>query len=113
MSNKAGKIQKISSKIGFKFVQQLTNVHLTVEVTKPRSGYLYIFDREMFPIGLTFIIGKITIEAEVTSDYYVERVDFYIDGQLKKSDYVEPYTCLLEDTLSFLHTIKGLSLIHI
>ncbi len=79
---------------------------ISVEITKPREGYLYIFDREIFPIGLTIIVGKITLEASVSSDYYVERVDFYIDEQLKKSDYVEPYTCLLEDTLSFLHTIK-------
>ena len=88
-------------------VTSYTNQSLSVEITKPKDGYLYIFDREISFTGTTLVIGKIHIEAEVISDYYTKKVDFYIDGELKKSDYVEPYTCLLEDTLFFSHIIKA------
>ena len=53
----------------------------SVEITKPEGGFLYIFDREIAPIGFTLIIGKITIEVEGSDD--ISGIGIYIDDQLK------------------------------
>ena len=33
-----------------------------MEIEKPRTGYLYVFDREILHIGKTVAIGRITVE---------------------------------------------------
>ena len=38
--------------------------NISIEITKPKEGFLYFFDREIFKIGFTFIIGRITIEVD-------------------------------------------------
>ena len=50
-----------------------------IEITRPKEGYLYVFDREISYIGKTFIIGKITICAE--ADGKMDRVEIYINGK--------------------------------
>ncbi len=77
---------------------------LQVEVTKPRDGYLYLFDREIMRIGFTVVIGSITIEVETSDD--VEGVDIYLDDYLKFSDYTLPYSRLYNERSIGGHTIK-------
>lgn len=52
-----------------------------INITRPKENYLYIFDREIMPYDYTFVIGKITIEAEVynPSNAIIKRIEFYID----------------------------------
>ena len=88
------------------FCSQVSSRRLSVAIVRPRQGFSYINDEEMDYTGKTLVYGRITIEATVTSEKHVEKVDFYIDEHLKKSDYVEPYTCILDDTSSSTHTIK-------
>jgi len=61
-----------------------------VEITRPKPGYLYLFDKEIFNIGFTLVIGPITIEVE--TDINTTEVDFYIDNNLKFSDDNMPYS---------------------
>ena len=62
----------------------------TVKITKPEKA-LYIFDRWIIPriFRLTLIIGKITIEVNAKDeDSGIEKVEFYINDQLKGTDVV-------------------------
>ncbi len=49
-----------------------------LRITKPKEGYLYIFDREIAHIGITIVIGKISVEAEVEGD--IKEVLFYVNS---------------------------------
>ncbi|RLF44996.1 MAG: hypothetical protein DRN29_07505 [Thermoplasmata archaeon] len=76
-----------------------------VYIENPVSGYLYIFDKPIMKtlFGNTFILGKITVK--VTA-YNVDRVEFYVDGQLKYTDEEEPYEWLWDEKAIGRHTIK-------
>jgi hypothetical protein len=81
----------------------------TVEITRPKGGYLYIFDKEIIPLpsGKTIIIGQITIDSTATdATSGIDRVEFYIDGILKNTDPDEPYEWLWDETVFFKHSIK-------
>ena len=77
-----------------------------VVVMKPKENYLYIYGREIAPMPITVIIGKINVEAEVNGLPEVEKLEFYIDDVLKSTDYEEPYTWLWDETSFLTHTIK-------
>jgi len=65
-----------------------------VEIIKPEKA-LYIGNVKILPrfLRLTKIIGSYTIEATATDeDSGIEKVEFYINGQLKGTDTNEPYT---------------------
>ncbi len=78
---------------------------LEVKITKP-GNYLYIIDREIIPLAMPFIIGKITIEATVNSTIEIAKVEFYIDGVLRFTDTTEPYSLLWSDFSFGSHAIK-------
>ena len=75
-------------------------------ITKPKENYLYIYGREIAPMPTTIIIGKITIEVEVNGVLSVEKVEFYIDGELKETKTEEPYEWTWDETSFLAHTIK-------
>ena len=69
-------------------------------ITRPKVPYLYIFDREITKLNRveSIIIGGITVETEVKSEKYVEKVEFYTDDQngntppkLRYIDYSPPF----------------------
>jgi len=65
-----------------------------VSITKPEKG-LYIFNRKILPrfIRPALIIGSITIEVNAKdADSGIEKVEFYICGELKGNDTSAPYT---------------------
>jgi hypothetical protein len=83
------------------------NTPPTIELIQPREGYLYIFDREIIPIPLTIVIGPITIEVEAHDEESgMDRAEFYIDDELRYTDYEEPYEWLWDETVFERHTIK-------
>jgi len=65
------------------------NISISIEITRPKEGYLYISDREIMPIASNkvVIIGTITIDAETNGN----SVEFYIDDELKYVDNGSPY----------------------
>jgi hypothetical protein len=83
----------------------IDNEGIQVEITKPRTGYLYLFDREIVKIGLTVVVGKITIEVTVADEF--GDVDIYIDNDLEFSDYTLPYSRLWNEQNFGKHTIKA------
>ena len=78
---------------------------MSVEIKKPREGFLYLFDNEILSIGFnTVVIGKITIEIDASDD--VGQVEIYIDDDLKFDDYTLPYSRLWNEKVTGRHTIK-------
>ncbi|MCD6147607.1 MAG: hypothetical protein J7J34_06385, partial [Thermoplasmata archaeon] len=79
----------------------------SVSIVKPR-GHLYIGDREIMPLpsNTTIIWGAITIEANAESGTGIEKVEFYVDDELKATLTAEPYSWTWDETAFFTHTIK-------
>jgi hypothetical protein len=78
----------------------------SIEIVKPLKGFLYVKDQQKASLKfITFILGKITIEANVTGDA-AQRVEFYIDDKLQHTDYGAPYTWVWAELAVFRHTLK-------
>lgn len=77
-----------------------------IKITKPKEGYLYVFDREVFFIGKTLVIGKITVE--VMAEGSVDRVEFYAYSKEYATeplyiDYDAPYSFTFSGKTSLLY----------
>jgi len=79
----------------------------SVSIIKPR-GHLYIGDREIMPLpgNTTIIWGAITVEVQAESEIGIEKVEFYIDDELKATLTAEAYEWLWDETAFFTHTIE-------
>jgi Bacterial Ig domain len=78
---------------------------LSVEIVSPKENYLYMGGNPVMTLNnRTIVYGKITIQANVTGS--VKRVDFYLDGVNKSTDYSAPYQYNWTSPISF----HGLSL---
>lgn len=81
---------------------------IAVEITQPEQGYLYLNNQKMFPLFLfTLIIGPITVEAKITTDQPIEKLEFYRGTTLEHTDYYPPFTWELDDTALFKQTLKA------
>ncbi|HEC76365.1 MAG TPA: hypothetical protein ENI33_03780 [Thermoplasmatales archaeon] len=78
-----------------------------IRIEKPVEKHLYIADREIIRLlKNTVIIGKITIKADAYDENGVEKVEFYIDDELKNTDYIMPYSWLWDEFAFGMHEIK-------
>ncbi|MEM2508888.1 MAG: Ig-like domain-containing protein [Candidatus Thermoplasmatota archaeon] len=81
-----------------------------IYIEKPKAGWLYINDKEIIPINLNYsiIIGRITFEAVAfDNESGIERVEFYLDGELKEIDYTMPYNFSIDERILFFHEIEA------
>jgi hypothetical protein len=64
-----------------------------VEITKPKPGYLYMFNKEVIslPIQMPVMVGKINITVEATDDSGIDRVLFMVCQELLYNDTEAPY----------------------
>jgi hypothetical protein len=66
-----------------------------ITITTPKERHLYISGKEIRYLNflpITLILGKIVVETEIggiAGD--IQKVEFYIDGELQETDYDEPY----------------------
>ena len=83
------------------------NNFLTVSIDKPRDGYLYINGREIIPLPgkITVVIGKISVVASIQCGL-LDRVEFYIDNELKETKYQPPYEWIWNEFAMGYHQIK-------
>jgi hypothetical protein len=66
---------------------------LVVQITHPLENCFYLRNRQVFSsLPVTVIVGSIIITASVTTDAPVNRMEFYINGALTKTDTLAPYT---------------------
>jgi uncharacterized repeat protein (TIGR02543 family) len=79
---------------------------IIVNITRPLKNSFYLRNFRLLPLPRnTIIYGPITIKAKVTADAEVEKVEFYIDEKLRKTDTSAPYTYRWAPLRSFRHTI--------
>ena len=87
----------------------IDNTKPSLNIDKPITGKLYIFDKEILPLigKKAVIIGKITIVA-VASDTTssISEVEFYIDSSLRKTDNSTPYEWQWDERTVGKHTVK-------
>jgi hypothetical protein len=77
----------------FKTVKKKNKAPIVL-INKPKQA-LYINDQEICPyyFRLTEIFGSITIVADASDeDENIDKVDFFINGELKGTDHDDPYT---------------------
>lgn len=80
-----------------------------LSIERPKKGRLYIFGLELWsPLKTTWIIGPLEVIANALDhETGVDRVEFYVDGELKENDTAPPYTfTLYMFSLGSLHTIS-------
>ena len=85
---------------------------INISIIKPKEGFYYILDREIIPLpfGITRIIGKITIEIDVFDDTSeIDYVEIYLDNKLKVSLPGPYYEWMLDEPISYKHTIKAVA----
>jgi hypothetical protein len=81
----------------------------TITITKPVNG-IYLRDTRLLPFFKPFIIGTITIQADATQEPYgIDRVEFYIDDDLKATNTETPYQWTWNTMAFFKHTIKAVA----
>ncbi|RLF41249.1 MAG: hypothetical protein DRN12_03590 [Thermoplasmata archaeon] len=79
--------------------------NFSINIVKPRIGYLYLFGEEMAAIpSKTIIIGSITVEVEISKE--VDKIEFYIDDELKYIDEQEPYQWMWNENIIGTHELK-------
>lgn len=85
--------------------QQESSINVTI--TRPRDHSFYLRNFRFPRLSQkTFVYGPITIKASVTvTNTSVDRVEFLIDGKLKKNDDTAPYSYRWSQLRSFKHTI--------
>jgi hypothetical protein len=79
-----------------------------VLITQPKMRHLYIDGQDIFPIGITIVVGDIEIKSRINGiTEQIEKVEFYIDNVFKVSITEPPYSYLWnEQSFSIQHTIK-------
>jgi hypothetical protein len=82
-----------------------------VKIIKPKKNLLYVFNipRRILFFKNTEIVGFIVIKAEATDDQGINRVEFYIDNELRSKDVAKPYNYIWIPKLKEkgkMHTIK-------
>ena len=82
-----------------------------IELIKPVKGRIYVRNKPLLiPIFFTTIIkGPITVHAEVSDPNpggKIERVEFYVDDELKEGDTAPPYAWVWSGWVFGSHTLK-------
>lgn len=77
-----------------------------IEIEKPKKS-LYLNNAKIFPFFTSIVVGSIDIEVTATDLGGIERVEIFIDDELKANISSEPYVWTWDDRLSFgRHTIE-------
>ncbi|MCD6513090.1 MAG: hypothetical protein J7K61_05770, partial [Thermoplasmata archaeon] len=76
----------------------------SVKISSPEHGYIYIAGNKIMPtiFGRTVVIGDIDINV---SAYNCNKVEFYLDGELKYTDDTYPYSWKFDERAFFSHQI--------
>jgi len=88
--DKAGNVETVHTK-----TIKIDKTAPTIVIKSPEEGYLYFLGRSIIPTlrNKTIIIGRVTVEVNVTSTPSgVKDVRFYVDGYMKYNTSEPPYT---------------------
>lgn len=78
----------------------------SIGVSKPKPGYLYLFDEEVRQTlrGNTVIFGSIDVEISATEG--IMAVEFYVDDELKYIDEEAPFSWQWDERIFWRHNLK-------
>jgi len=89
---------------------EITSFDSEITITKP-NGYVYIITIPIAPLPAqgrfsAIVLGKIDVEVEIGAS--VDKVEFYVDDELKEADIVAPYSWTWAEKMMFppIHTMK-------
>lgn len=63
-----------------------------VEIAQPLKSFLYFSNIRLIPFFTTLVIGAIDVIADVSDTSAIDRVEFYLEGDLKNISTSAPYT---------------------
>lgn len=80
-----------------------------INITKPENG-LYVNNNLISSLNIPFILGNIDVDVDA-ADYEsgMQKVEFYIDGNLFETVYSIPYKWTWSSKAFFRHTIKAIA----
>jgi desulfoferrodoxin (superoxide reductase-like protein) len=76
-----------------------------VVIVNPQKGF-YLMNSKILPMPITLIVGAIDIQVTANDLDGIERVEFYIDDELKGEDTTMPYSLMWEQKVFLRHTIS-------
>jgi glutaredoxin len=89
------------------------NLPPEVGITSPVKGKMYFLDspilEKLGSFKNTFLIGKTTISVYASDDSGIEKVEFYVDGDLMKTVESEPYNWTLSRISTYNWTLSRIS----
>ena len=78
------------------FVRLFINNHTLIDIVRPQDMWWYLFDEEQYQFSIypgdCFVIGDVCVVAEGLEA--LSKVEFYLDGELMKTDVTSPYEWL-------------------
>jgi Bacterial Ig domain len=79
---------------------------IIVNITRPLNHSFYMRNIRLFSrSSITFVYGPFIIAAKATSDEKIRHVNFYVNGILRKIDFLPPYTYDFTPITCFRHRI--------
>jgi len=82
-------------------------------ITKPKENCFYVAGNEVLYLPTTFIIGNIDVETKINGiSEDIEKVEFYLDGELQYTDHNEPYAWSWDTPAFFRHRINAIAYYH-
>ena len=98
---------RVDAEVIAEIILRLINSKLKVEITRPLEKSLYLRNLHILSLPRnTFLLGPIDITADIATESEIEKVEFYIDGKLKKTITDEPFTYRWRSFKLLKHTIK-------
>lgn len=80
-----------------------------MKIEKPENA-IYFRNNEIMPFFTPLIFGKINVDVDaVNVNYGIDRVEFYVDDDLKETDTMEPYSWMWDDRVFFRRNIKAVA----
>jgi hypothetical protein len=81
----------------------------SVQISKPRDG-IYLDNSLLIPIpAMTIVLGSVDIEIEATDNLLMDRVEIYIDEQLKFNDTEAPYAWEWSESSFGVYSVKAVA----
>ncbi|KAA0001726.1 MAG: PKD domain-containing protein, partial [Thermoplasmata archaeon] len=71
--------------------------------------YLYIFGRKLIPLKNTIIIGKVFVAIDANDNIGIEKIEFYVDGELKATMQDKPYSWQWNELAFGMHEIMAIA----
>ncbi len=81
------------------------SINPSVKIVKPENA-IYVIDREIIPFKFPVVFVGVTVEVDaLDNESGIERVEFYINGELKSTDTNAPYEWIWKDSSVRMQTI--------